>query len=59
MSALFTALADLSHMSDAYLRIKVRELQQWHDDARDDEWRDECAAQLAAFNAEIARRNGV
>ena len=55
MSA-FTALADLSHMSDAYLRLKVRELQRWHADAKDAEWRDECATQLAAFNAEIKRR---
>ena len=56
MSALFTSLADLSHMSDAYLALKVRELQRWHDDARDDEWRTECAQQLAAFKAEIERR---
>lgn len=53
---MFTALTDLAHMSDAYLRIKVRELQRWHADARDDEWRSECAQQLAAFSAEIARR---
>lgn len=53
---MFTALTDLSHMSDAYLALKVRELQRWHDDAKDAEWRTECAQQLAAFNAEIARR---
>lgn len=56
---MFTFFIDapfLAQMSDAYLRLKVRELQHWHDDAKDAEWRTECAQQLAAFNAEIARR---
>jgi hypothetical protein len=37
---MFTSLADLSHMSDAYLALKVRELQRWHADARDDQQRE-------------------
>ncbi len=53
---MFTSLADLSYMSDAYLQLKVRELQRWLSEANDDEWCNECAQQLAAFNAEIERR---
>jgi hypothetical protein len=53
---MFTSSTDLAHLADAYLALKVRELTHWHDDARDGEWRSECAAQLALFRAELQRR---